>query len=159
MRLRLTSCTGQAIRRWPRSTRRGHVRSPAKWYCTRWRLRKVASRRIEAGRFKSWTRADRKTHGCRVRNPWQPRRIFCRGWRRRHPGSPFIGPAANLLRSRRSGRSPIAPTAGRARRPTSHCTTAAMETRSNRNPSWTRRRTNGKLFGGGGCFYFSKSGF
>ena len=43
--------------------------------------------RDEADRFKSWTRPDRKTPGYRVRKPWQPRRIFYRGWRRRHSGS------------------------------------------------------------------------
>jgi hypothetical protein len=52
-------------------------------------VRKVYARRIEAGCFKSWTCPDRKIPGYRVRKPWQPRRIFYRGWRRRHSGSPI----------------------------------------------------------------------
>ena len=69
----------------PRDGRRRRDRRRAN--CTRSRLRKVSARRIEADRFKSWTRPDRKIPGYRVRKSWQPRRIFYRGWRRMHSGS------------------------------------------------------------------------
>ena len=42
---------------------------------------------FDADRFKSWTRQDRMSPGYRVRKSWRPRRIFFRGWRRRHSGS------------------------------------------------------------------------
>ena len=51
----------------PQDGRRRHDRRRAN--CTRSRLRKVSARRIEADRFKSWTRPDRKIPGYRVRNP------------------------------------------------------------------------------------------